>query len=147
MRSNSTASCGNGFTRTFGHMPSGVHDYFSVSEFSRRVIEPFLPARHRMYPIGNPVDAVREAPSSTSNANDTFAFIGRLSAEKGCAQLAQAATRNAGVKLTFIGDGPDREAVERANPDAEITGWLDPTAGVASETAWRALYRRTVSLV
>jgi glycosyltransferase involved in cell wall biosynthesis len=110
-------------------MPGGIREYFTVSDFSRRVIEPFLPATRRMHAIGNPVEVTRE-PRVAAGRNRTFAFVGRLSAEKGCALLAEAA-RIAGVDVVFVGDGPERAAIERANPAAKITGWLDPAAVAA----------------
>ncbi len=116
-------------THRFGKMPGGIREYFTVSDFSRRVIEPFLPATRRMHAIGNPVEVTRE-PRVAAGRNRTFAFVGRLSAEKGCALLAEAA-RIAGVDVVFVGDGPERAAIERANPAAKITGWLDPAAVAA----------------
>jgi glycosyltransferase involved in cell wall biosynthesis len=116
-------------THRFGKIPGGIREYFTVSDFSRRIVEPFLPVTRRMHAIGNPVEVVRE-PRVPASRNRTFAFVGRLSAEKGGALLAEAA-RIAGVDVVFIGDGPDRATIERANPAAEITGWLDP-AGVAA---------------
>lgn len=117
-------------THRFGRMPSGISDYITVSEFSRRVIEPFLPASRRMHAVGNPID-VEHGPAVAASKNRPFAFIGRLSAEKGCVLLAEAA-KDAGVDVVFIGDGSERKAIESANPAARITGWLDP-AGVAEQ--------------
>jgi glycosyltransferase involved in cell wall biosynthesis len=116
-------------THRFGKIPGGIREYFTVSEFSRRVVEPFLPVARRMHAIGNPVEVARE-PRVPASRNRAFAFVGRLSAEKGPTLLAEAA-RIAGVDVVFIGDGPERAAIERANPAATITGWLDP-AGVAA---------------
>lgn len=116
--------------RTFGRIPSGIGEFITVSEFSRSVIERYLPRRRRVHPIANPVPAER-ATRVPAEASDTFVFIGRLSPEKGGVLLAEAA-RSAGVKVTFVGDGPEREAILQANPDARITGWLDG-AGVSAE--------------
>jgi glycosyltransferase involved in cell wall biosynthesis len=116
--------------RTLGRMPQGIADFITVSEFSRRVLEPRLPAVRRMYAVDNPVDAVR-GPRVAAERNQTFAFVGRLSPEKGGVLLAEAA-RIAGVRVVFIGDGPDRAEIERVNPDAVVTGWLD-RAGVRAQ--------------
>jgi glycosyltransferase involved in cell wall biosynthesis len=115
--------------RTAGRIPTGVAHYITVSDFSRRIIEPMLPKRRTMYAVNNPVDVPRE-PRVCAEENETFVFVGRLSAEKGGVQLAQAA-RMAGVNVLFIGDGSEREAIAQANPDAAFTGWLDK-AGVAA---------------
>lgn len=110
--------------RAFARIPTAIVDYITVSELSRRIIEPLLPIGRRFYSVDNPIDAER-ADRVSAELNDTFVFIGRLSAEKGGALLAEAA-RDAGVKALFIGDGPDRDAIVRANPDAELAGWLEP---------------------
>jgi glycosyltransferase involved in cell wall biosynthesis len=109
--------------RTAGRIPDGIAHYITVSAFSRRVIEPLLPRRRTMYAVDNPVDVMRE-PRARAEANDIMVFIGRLSAEKGGVLLAEAA-RIAGTKVVFIGEGSERAAIERANPDATFTGWLD----------------------
>jgi len=115
--------------RIFGRVPSGIVDFISVSEFSRRIIEPWLPAVRRIHAVDNPVDA-EPGPRVRAERNDTFVYVGRLSAEKGGLLLAEAA-RLAQVKVIFIGDGAERGAILRANPDATVTGWLD-RAGVAA---------------
>jgi glycosyltransferase involved in cell wall biosynthesis len=108
---------------TFGRIPSGIAHYITVSAFSRRVIEPMLPKRRIMYAVDNPVDVPREA-RACAELNEHVVFVGRLSAEKGGALLAEAA-RIAGLQVLFIGEGPERSAIERANPDARFSGWLD----------------------
>ncbi len=116
-------------TRTAGRIPSGIAHYITVSDFSRRIVDPFLPRKKKLYAVDNPVEAVRES-RVRAEKNDIVVFIGRLSAEKGGVLLAQAA-RIAGLKVVFIGDGPERDAIARANPDAQFTGWLD-RANIAS---------------
>ena len=108
---------------TAGRIPSGISHYITVSNFSRRIIESALPPNRTMYAIDNPIDAVREV-RITAETKTGVLFIGRLSAEKGGVLLAEAA-RVAGVSVTFVGDGPDRAAIEAANPSARITGWVD----------------------
>lgn len=107
-------------------IPSGVEDYITVSPFSQSILKPMLPPTSRYHAVNNPVD-VEPAPRNAAEQNDTFVFVGRLSAEKGGALLAEAA-RRAGVKVVFIGDGSERAEIERINPDAQMTGWLDSTS-------------------
>jgi len=54
--------------------------------------------------------------------NSGLAFVGRLEQDKGALALAQAAKRT-GMPVTFVGDGPLRDAILRELPDATITGW------------------------
>jgi glycosyltransferase involved in cell wall biosynthesis len=136
--------------RSFGCIPSGIAEYITVSRFSRRILEPLLPARRRMHAVDNPVDAVRE-PRAHAEASDTFVFVGRLSAEKGGLLLAEAA-RLAGVRVVFIGDGAEREAVLAVNPQAQFTGWLDRAGVTAHLRAARcvvvpSLWYETLGLV
>jgi glycosyltransferase involved in cell wall biosynthesis len=136
--------------RTAGRVPDGIAHYITVSAFSRRIIEPLLPRRRTMYAVDNPVDVVRE-PRARAEANDTMVFIGRLSAEKGGVLLAEAA-RLAGTKLVFIGEGSERAAIERTNPDATFTGWLDREAVAATLRTARcvvvpSLWYETLGLV
>jgi glycosyltransferase involved in cell wall biosynthesis len=115
--------------RKFAAIPRSVTAYITVSNFSRRVIEKFLPAGSRFFAVDNPVDAER-GPRVEAESNASFVFLGRVSAEKGGALLAEAA-RKAGVSAVFVGDGPEREELARLNPDAEFTGWLDHAGVIA----------------
>lgn len=74
-------------------------------------------------------------------AGPRLLFVGRLAAVKGAPLLLDAmaalARRHADARLTFVGDGPDRAALERRVDAAGLrdrvtfTGYLDP-AGVAA---------------
>jgi glycosyltransferase involved in cell wall biosynthesis len=123
--------------RYAGRIPGAVTHFITVSPFSRRVLEPLLPANAQFHPVANPVDAVR-GPRSLAENNAQFVFVGRLSAEKGGLLLAQAA-KLAGVNVTFVGDGAERGAIERANPQATVTGWVDHDTVLAHLRTARAL--------
>jgi glycosyltransferase involved in cell wall biosynthesis len=123
--------------RYAGAIPGGIEHFITVSPFSRLVLEPLLPAHRRFHAVANPVDATR-GPRSVAENNAGFVFVGRLSAEKGGLLLAEAA-KLAGVNVTFVGDGPERGAIERANPQAAVTGWVDRDAVLTYLRAARAL--------
>lgn len=108
--------------RYSGGIPGRITKFIVVSEFSRRILEPLLPPG-RFHVVSNPVDVVREE-RAIAERNDTFVFLGRLSAEKGGLLLAEAAKR-ADVKVVFIGEGEQRDSIQRLNPYAKFTGWLD----------------------
>ncbi len=95
-----------------------------VSEFSQRILAPFLPSSCNQYVLQNPVDPQKEERVDVT-ANQAFTYVGRLVPEKDPVTLAIAA-RIANVPVTFVGDGPEREAILRENPNAEITGWVRP---------------------
>ena len=56
--------------------------------------------------------------------NRRFCFIGRVEESKGIDLLCKAA-RLAQVRLRVIGDGAQREALVKAYPEVEFTGWID----------------------
>jgi glycosyltransferase involved in cell wall biosynthesis len=62
-------------------------------------------------------------PPADAAGNQPFVMLGRLQHDKGGVLLARAA-RLAGVRVVFVGEGADAGPIRRANPDAELTGWL-----------------------
>lgn len=95
-----------------------------VSEFSQRILDPFLPKTCNQYVMQNPVDPQKEERVDVT-ANQVFTYVGRLVPEKDPVTLAIAA-RIANVPVTFVGEGPERVEILRENPKAEITGWVRP---------------------
>ena len=93
-----------------------------VSETSRRVIGPDLPAHWRQEVLENPIE-VDPAPAPRPHPGDAITYCGRLTEEKGVRLVARAA-RAMGRKALFLGEGPLHKAILAENPDAEITGWL-----------------------
>jgi glycosyltransferase involved in cell wall biosynthesis len=71
--------------------------------------------------LRNPVSPWRAARVQ-AEANRTVFFVGRLETDKGVDVLARAA-RKAGSDLCVIGDGPLRESLEAAHPEARFLGW------------------------
>jgi glycosyltransferase involved in cell wall biosynthesis len=130
-----SADCGNqGYTlrifrtvrqaaqQRLGKIPSGVHAFVVVTDFSRRLLAPYLPGHSIVREIPSPIDVERSGPVDVAS-NRAFLMIGRLTVEKGAVLLARAA-RECNVPLTFVGDGPSRAEISSVNPDATITGWL-----------------------
>lgn len=86
----------------------------------------------RLHAVTNPVEPpVTSRVPAESNAG--VLFIGRISAEKG-ADLAAAACAQAGVPITFVGDGDQMDKVRAINPQARMLGRLDRD-GVAAALA------------
>jgi len=118
-------------------VPARVRDFITVSELSHEVLEPLLPAPSHLHPVAYPIAAVRAAAVDAA-ANTPFAYVGRLSKEKGADLFAAAAVAE-GVAHVFIGDGPSRADVETISPSATITGWQDHDGVVAHLHEARAL--------
>jgi glycosyltransferase involved in cell wall biosynthesis len=115
--------------RGLADFPETVGDYVTLSHRSAELLGRYLPAAARLYALENIIEVPRAAPVEVGG-NRELAVLGRLDSEKGVLLAAEAA-RQAGLPITFIGDGPLRGAVEALG--GRVTGWLP------AEAAWRAL--------
>jgi len=105
-----------------GLLPRGIKNFIAISEFSRKILDEYLPHGAHVYPVDNPIDITDVGPISVAK-NHEYVFVGRLSKEKGGHLLAEASLE-LGVQATFIGDGYTREEILHINPNIYITGWL-----------------------
>ena len=105
-----------------GHFPSSVDAFISVSDFSQRILQPFLPKETPIHRIDNPIECTKLPAAEPDRANGVL-YIGRLSPEKGPDLLA-AAGRDAGVQVTFVGDGELSTNLRDYYPEHKFTGWL-----------------------
>jgi glycosyltransferase involved in cell wall biosynthesis len=78
--------------------------FITISQLNRELIEKYLQGRDiRLCDIGNPVELNESIPVRTQY-NNTYFFIGRLSAEKGINLFCEAIT-SLGLKGVVLGDG------------------------------------------
>jgi glycosyltransferase involved in cell wall biosynthesis len=120
-----------------GAMPRGVGDFIAPSRLAGNILLPFLPEGARFHVLPNPITASRTPPADPSS-NTAFVFVGRLDHDKGAAMFARAA-RKASVPAVFVGTGEEADAIRRAYPDAELTGWLDTDGVQAAMRRARAI--------
>lgn len=106
------------------HLPQRIADIIYVSDFSRRILEPYVGPGVRQHQVSNPIDAVRGEQRKLT-PDSPFIFVGFLTAAKGPV-IAAAAAAKAGVPIRFVGEGEAREEILKANQYAKITGWLGP---------------------
>lgn len=123
--------------KRWGKIPGRIDNFIAVSRFSRDIMAPYLPGDARLYDVPNPIQATQEPPA-VPGTNQPFAFVGRLSPEKGAILFAKAAAE-AHVPALFIGDGEQRQAVATMCPDAAITGWVAPEEVLRHLRSARAL--------
>lgn len=120
-----------------GGMPGKLHHFICISHLQRQVIEKYLPAQANIYSVPNPISVEDRGRAQPEN-NDTFLFVGRLSAEKGAVLFAEAAQRT-GLKTAFVGDGPELARIRSIFPQAEMRGWQPPDQVLEAMRGARAL--------
>jgi glycosyltransferase involved in cell wall biosynthesis len=109
--------------KTLGRLPGGVMDYITLSHRSLELLKPYLPKAARFHPLENLIEVAKLPPADVA-ANNCVVAVGRLDIEKGIELLLEA-SRQAGVKLTLVGDGPLRARAESYD-NCRVTGWLAP---------------------
>ena len=107
-----------------GRIPGRLDNVIYISETQKMAMRPYLSERTHMYYVPNPIIKA-DCPRVNAELNDIFLFIGRLSPEKGGLAFAEA-SRLAGVRTVFVGDGAEADAIRKTNPNALVTGWQTP---------------------
>ena len=106
---------------TRGAIKSKAFDVVHVSDRGRDTLARLLPKHLRHHRIDNPIPLAK-GPIAIIKPEARFAYIGRLTKEKGAVVAAQAA-RLAEAPILFVGEGPAEAGILEANPQAEIAGW------------------------
>ena len=121
----------------WGKIPGSIKHVIVVSEFSRRVLEPLLPAGTHIHHVRNMIEITQQEPV-LPDTNAPFVMVGRLSREKGPHLLAAVAQRT-GWPVRFIGDGESATEVHRLSPASALTGWLSHDLVMKELSGARAL--------
>jgi len=106
----------------FAGIPDKIKNFIFPSPFSKSIIQPFLKNDSKIYEISNPVELEKDKPVQAYK-NKIYAYVGRLSKEKGVLLFAKASSL-LDIETLFIGDGYLRNEILKINPKAKITGWL-----------------------
>ncbi len=114
----------NQVQQRFGGIPADLRHGLYLTRVNREVLARFAPDGMTWHHVSNPINADRADRVDVAR-NKHFLFIGRLSPEKG-GRLFAAASVKAGAHAIFVGDGDEREAILKINPDAVVTGWVSP---------------------
>lgn len=143
------------FARTWAsnrlyRVPQKLSKLLAVSEFEREILQSHFGSSVRVETLCNPVDPASEQIQNPAMSNNAL-WIGRMTKEKDAITPAKVC-RYLGQTLTFVGDGPLRSEIEKANPNAEFLGWLDPESVKIQQRKARALilsskWYETASLV
>lgn len=124
--------------RGFGGLPGKVDAFAYISDYSLRLLQPYLPPAAKLYALPNPI-RVEQGERVQAEKNQVYLFVGRLSPEKNPQLLARAAAQ-LGLPARFVGSGAMAEEIRRIDPLAELTGWV-PHDGLS------AYYRQARALV
>jgi glycosyltransferase involved in cell wall biosynthesis len=108
--------------KRLGKIPTSIHHFITVSDFSARILTPYLPSGSTCFRVPNLIGSHYDRPVNVEK-NTIFMYIGRLSQEKGC-HIFAAAAREMKLKTTFIGDGYRKNDILKCYPEAVVTGWL-----------------------
>ena len=114
-----------GIQERWGHVPSGIDHFITISNFSRNILNPYLPPGAALHNVPNPIVTSKEPPVRCAD-NSSFIAVGRLSPEKGIFLFAEAG-RNVGTVPLFVGDGESRRELELRFPEVIVTGWQSET--------------------
>ena len=92
--------------------------------------------RRRITVLTNPAPPVPDVEPDPQGAH-TFTFVGRLTAQKGLDVAVDAVAQVPEARLLIVGDGPEREAVERRSRDAGLNGRVRFTGSLPRNDALR----------
>jgi len=103
-------------------IPNDIDGFIAVTDFSRGVLEPFLPANCTIKTLLNPI-TVSKLDQVYAAQNNVFLSSGRISPEKGMDVFALGCEQ-AAVKGKIVGAGLQLEELKRCFPQLHFTGWL-----------------------
>lgn len=115
----------HGVAHTVCGLPRNLDRLVCVSDYLEAIVRPWVNDPKRLLVLPNRVSGFSPlaGPIGAEQERRGFAYLGRLSEEKGARRLAHAA-KLADAQVTFIGEGPLRSELEELLPHARYTGWL-----------------------
>lgn len=99
-----------------------LENVITISEFSEKILKPTLGKNTKITRIYNPIDIDENAEKVDPSKNEYYLYVGRISKEKGVDLFCQTITELE-LKGIVVGDGDEKEKLEKQYPDIEFTGW------------------------
>lgn len=99
-----------------------LENVITISEFSEKILKPTLGKNTKITRIYNPIEIDDNNEKVDTSKNKYYLYVGRISKEKGVDLFCQAITE-LGLKGIAVGDGDEKEKLERQYPNIEFTGW------------------------
>ncbi len=93
-----------------------------ISNLSIDVLKPTLNSNICIRKIFNPIEFDKNDEKVDYTKNDYYLYVGRISKEKGVDIFCNAITELK-LKGIMVGDGSEKERLERKYPNIEFTGW------------------------
>ncbi len=98
-----------------------IDNVISISDFSRNILIKGLKKDVNIMKISNPIDIQKEIEIKPSK-NNYYIYVGRVSKEKGVDLFCNAIT-NLNCEGIVVGDGNQREILEKKYPNIQFKGW------------------------
>lgn len=103
-------------------LPQKIKNIISISEFSQKLWQPYINRNTKIFKINNPIDTARRRERIKAEENNYYLFVGRISKEKGC-NLFCKAIGELGLKGVVVGEGEQRDILQKKFPDIKFEGW------------------------
>lgn len=99
-----------------------LENVITISEFSEKILTPTIGKKTNITRIYNPIDIDENVEKVDVSKNQYYLYVGRISKEKGVDLFCQAITELR-YKGIVVGDGNEKERLEKMYPNIEFTGW------------------------
>ena len=99
-----------------------LENVITISKNKEKILKPTLGKNIKITRIYNPIDIDENAENVDPSKNEYYLYVGRISKEKGVDLFCQAITE-LGLKGIVVGDGDEKEKLEKQYPNIEFTGW------------------------
>ena len=97
-------------------------DVISISEFSEKILKETLNNNTHIHRVYNPIDFNKNIINENFIKNEYYLNVSRLSPEKGVVDFCEAIKRT-NKKGIVVGDGPEKEKLQKTYPEVEFVGW------------------------
>lgn len=94
----------------------------TISEFSEKILQSTLGKHTTITRILNPIDVELDTEKVDPTKNRYYLYVGRVSKEKGVDLFCEA-MEQLGYQAIVVGEGEEKEKLEKRFPTIEFTGW------------------------
>ena len=99
-----------------------LENVITISEFSEKILKLTLGKNTKITRIYNPIDTDENIEKIDPSKNEYYLYVGRVSKEKGVDLFCQAIS-DLRYKGIVVGDGDEKEKLEKEFPNIKFVGW------------------------